>query len=160
MQNLGSRDFGDSLASHLSRENRVFCKNRIKTQIVFQKLFSFPRITCPSLCLLFLSLSQNCHFHSKNLYFSFQSSLQIQEKVWVFTPFYFISSLKHFFFMDLLFVLKYWNMVEEHGFLLFVMKLMYGFCWEWWYNACFTCFYYMLIHYTMSCVAVCIPSCW
>lgn len=35
-QNLGSRDFGDSLASQLSREKCVFCKNRVKNQIFFQ----------------------------------------------------------------------------------------------------------------------------
>ena len=29
-QNLGSRDFGDSLASQLGHEKRVFCKNRVK----------------------------------------------------------------------------------------------------------------------------------
>jgi len=46
-------------------------------------------------------------------------------------------------------------MVDKHGFLLVVMKLLYWFCWGWWYNACFTwfiCFYYMLMHYTMICV--------
>ena len=34
------------------------------------------------------------------------------------------------------------------------MKLIYGFCWEWWYNACFSCFYYMLMHYTILCCCV------
>ena len=40
-QNLGSRDFGDSLGdsfvSQLSRKKCVFCKNRVKNHIVFQK---------------------------------------------------------------------------------------------------------------------------
>ena len=64
---------------------------------------------------------------------------------------------KVFYFMDLLVLLRYWNIVDEHGFL---MKLIYGFFWEWWYNACFSCFYFMLMHYTMFCIVVCIPFCW
>ena len=99
-QNLGLRVFGnslgDSFVSHLSCEKRVFCKNRVKIG-QFSKLFTFPRFMCLSLCLLHLSLSQNLFFffHSKNFQYSLQSSLQIQENVWVFTPFYFISNLKH-----------------------------------------------------------------
>ena len=75
--------------------NACFTKIRLKIDS-FSKLFNFPRITCLSLCLLCLFLSKNRHFHSKNLNFYLQSSLQIQEKVWVFTHFYFISSLKHY----------------------------------------------------------------
>jgi len=51
-------------------------------------------------------------------------------------------------------------MDDEHGFLLFVMKSLYGFCWDWWHNTCFTCLYYMLMHYTMFCVVMCIPCLW
>ena len=67
---------------------------------------------------------------------------------------------KVLFFMDLIFVLRYCDMVEEHGFFVVFDELMYVFCWEWWYNACFTCFYYMLMHYTMFCVVMCILCCW
>ena len=116
--------FGDSLASKLSRENRVFCTNRVKTQTVFQKLFNFPLITCLSLGLLRLSLSQNCHFHSKNLYFHIQSSLKILEKIWVFTYFQSISSLKPYFS---------WICCVCWDIEIWLINM--GFCWLWW-NCC------------------------
>ena len=75
-------------------KNACFAKIRLKIRQFF-KTFHFPRITCLYICLIHLSLSQNHIFHSKYLHYSLQSSLQIQEKVWVFTYFYFISSLKH-----------------------------------------------------------------
>ena len=91
-QNMGLRVFGNSFASQLSRKKCVFCKNKVKSQTVFQ---NFSLSLTSRVCLFRLSLSQNHHFHSINLHCSHQSSLQIKEKVWVFTPFYFISSLKH-----------------------------------------------------------------
>ena len=81
------------LATHLATHSWV---SWVVKNANFSKLFTFPCITCLSLCLLHLSLSQNRFLYSKNLNFSLQFSLQIQEKVWVFTPFYFISSLKHY----------------------------------------------------------------
>ena len=93
-QNLGSKDFGDSFMNQLIHVKHLFCTNRVKNQTVFQK-FSLSLATRACLCLLRISLSKNHHFHSKNLHCSLQFSLQIQEKVWVFTLFYFISSLKH-----------------------------------------------------------------
>ena len=73
-QGILATHFGDLLASHMSCEKRVFCTNKVKSQTILKKNFSFPRITCKPLCLLRLSLSQNCHFHSQNLHFPLQSS--------------------------------------------------------------------------------------
>ena len=54
---------------------------------------------------------------------------------------------KAFYFMDLLVLLTYWNIVEEHGF-----------CWEWRYNACFFMFLLRLLHahalYNVLCCGV------
>ena len=51
-QNLGLRVFGNSLGnsftSQLSRENRVFCKNRVKIQTIFQNFsLSLASRVCP-----------------------------------------------------------------------------------------------------------------
>ena len=160
-QNLGFRLFGDSLASQLSHENRVFCKNRAKTQTVFQKLFSFPRIMCFSLSSLPLPLPLlKLPFSIQKPPFSSSIFTPNPRKGMGFHFFLLCFKFNAVFFMDLLFVLRYWDMVEEHGFLLFLMILIYGFCWDRWYNACFTCFYYMLMHYAMFCVVVCTPFCW
>ena len=103
--------------SQLSHEKCVFCKNRVKNQAIFQNHF----FTCLSLYLHLLPLSQNHYFHSKNLHYSLQSSLQIQENVWVFTPFYFISNLKH----SISWICWFCRDIE------FLLKSM-GFCCFWW----------------------------
>ena len=106
------------MATHLATHSWV---SWVAKNASFSKLFTFPCITCLSLCLLHLSLSQNRFLYSKNLNFSLQFSLQIQEKVWVFTPFYFISSLKHYISWICCFC---WD-IE-------ILLMNMGFCCFWW----------------------------
>ena len=74
-------------------KNACFAQIGLNLKQFFKKLFSFPRITCITLCLLHLSLSQNCYFYSQNLHFLLQSPPNLQEKVLVFSYFHSISSL-------------------------------------------------------------------
>ena len=115
--------FHDWLAGYSSHENRMFCTNRVKTQTVFQKVL-VSLASHAFLCLLRLSLSQNCNFHSKHLHFHLQFSLKIQENAWVFTSFHSISSLKPYFSWICCFC---WD-IE-----IWLMNM--GFCCMWW-NCC------------------------
>ena len=137
------------LATHLATHSWV---SWVAKNASFSKLFTFPCITCLSLCLLHLSLSQNRFLYSKNLNFSLQFSLQIQEKVWVFTPFYFISSLKHYISWICCFC---WD-IE-------ILLMNMGFCCFWWNwymcfvenNAILLVFHVSIKTITCSCIIQC-----
>ena len=128
---MGLRVFGDSLGdsflSQLSHEKCVFCKNRIKNW-QFSKTFHF------SSHHVFVSLSSPPFPFSKPP-FSLQKPSLFSS---IFTPnprkcmgfhsfLLFFFKFKAFYFMDLLVLLRYWNIVEEHEFLCFWWNWYMGF---------------------------------
>ena len=144
-----------SLATH-SRVNWVakiacFAQIGLKLQQFFKNFsvsltshaFFFDFSASPSL--------KNAIFTPKPL---FLSSIFTQNP-WKGMGFHFLSLYFKFialFFMELLLVLKYWNMVDEHGFLLFVMKLLYGFCWD-------GIMLILHVYTTCSCIILCFVLC-
>ena len=68
--------FGDLLAGQLSRENRVFCTNRVKSQTVFKNFSVFPHITCTHLVLsASLSPKTSIVTHKTSIFFINPSSI-------------------------------------------------------------------------------------
>ena len=133
-----------SLASQLSSENRVFCTNRVKSQIVFKNFSIFPRITCTHLVFSASPSPKTSIF-----------SINLQEKVWVFLLFSMYFKFLVLVFLDFVYMLRYGNMVVEYGFVDVLPSMIFGFCWFCWYNAysiCFTCLFFILMHHTMLCV--------
>ena len=126
-QNLGARDFGNSFTSQLSREKHVFCKNRVNHHIVFQ---NFSVSLASRACLFVFSASPSLKTAISLQKPPFFSSIfnPNPRKGMGFHSFLLYFKFKALYFMDLLFLLRFWNIVDEYGFLLLLMKLIYGFC--------------------------------
>ena len=85
---------------------------------------------CITFCLLRLSLSQNRHSCSQNLHFLLQSFIFCVSFLLFSLYFKFLALV----FLNFVFMLRYWNMVVEYGFL---MSLIYAF---WWFLLGYMCF--------------------
>ena len=143
--------FGDLLAGQLTCKNRVFCTNRVKSQIVLKNFSVFPHIMCTHLVLAaFPSPKTSIVIHKTFIFFFNPSSIfkKMYELSLIFTLFQ-VSSPSFLGFS----LIKY-------GVFDVLLSMIYVFCWFYYYNVystCFTCLFFIFMHCTMFCVVLCIP---
>ena len=128
VQGFLATHFGDLLAGHLSRENRVFCTNRVKSQTILKNFLVFPRITCTSFFFSASPFPKTSIVSHKTSIFFFNLH-QSSRKCMGFLLFSVYFKFLALVFLDFVFMLRYENMVVEYGSFDVLMSMIYGFCW-------------------------------
>ena len=106
--------FADLLVGQLSHENRVFCTNKVKSQIVFKNFSVFPCTTCTHL-VLFSSPSSKTSIVTHKTFIFFINPSSIFKKMYAFSLIFNVYQVSNPSFL---------------GFCVYVEIWRYG-CWIW-----------------------------